>query len=89
MSSSVTSSDMMMIATCDWTLSDVSSVVSLSVYQAPNLGVMVYQLRQCAAQFTTVFESHRQFEQKLAAIHELSTEDLKQVSDRRSLPMFL
>ena len=58
------------------------------MYQAPNLGVMVYQLRQCAAQFTAVFESHRQFEQKLAAIHELSTEDLKQVSEQSSLPAF-
>lgn len=52
----------------------------LSMYKAPNLGVMVYQLRQCAAQFSAVFESHRQYQQKLAAIHELSSEDLKQVS---------
>ncbi|KAL8613661.1 hypothetical protein ACOMHN_029753 [Nucella lapillus] len=60
---------------------DGSNAVSLSMYQAPSLGVVVYQLRMCAAQFSTVFESHRQIEQKMAAIHELSTEDLKQLSE--------
>ncbi|KAK7106896.1 nuclear pore complex protein Nup205-like [Littorina saxatilis] len=60
---------------------EVTTSVMLSMYKAPNLGVMVYQLRQCAAQFSAVFESHRQYQQKLAAIHELSSEDLKQLSE--------
>jgi hypothetical protein len=49
------------------------------MFKAPNLGVIVYQLRQCASQFSSVYEAHRQYEQKMNAIHELSTEDLKQV----------
>lgn len=52
---------------------------SLSTYQAPSLGIVVYQLRQCANQFQAVSDSHRQHQRKLSSIHDLSSEDLKQV----------
>lgn len=54
---------------------------SLSTYQAPSLGIVVYQLRQCANQFQAVSDSHRQHQRKLSSIHDLSSEDLKQLSD--------
>ncbi|KAK7476364.1 hypothetical protein BaRGS_00032364 [Batillaria attramentaria] len=60
---------------------DLSNVVSVSTYQAPNLGVVVYQLRQCTSQFQATFDTHHQYQQKLGSLHDLSTEDLKQLSE--------
>ena len=55
------------------------SLSSLSPSQAPNLGVVVYQLKHCANYFMTVYESRKQHLRKLEGLAELSTEDLKQV----------
>ncbi|XP_025098310.1 nuclear pore complex protein Nup205-like isoform X3 [Pomacea canaliculata] len=62
-------------------IEELSGMGSLSTYQAPSLGIVVYQLRQCANQFQAVSDSHRQHQRKLSSIHDLSSEDLKQLSD--------
>ncbi|XP_055955132.1 nuclear pore complex protein Nup205 [Patella vulgata] len=59
---------------------DDYSVTSLSTTQTPNLGIIIYQLKQSTNQFMTVFDSHRQHEQKLASLSDLSTDDLKEFS---------
>jgi hypothetical protein len=43
----------------------------------PSLGVIVYQLRQCASNFMYVYDSHQQHQRKQHS--DLSTDDLKEV----------
>ncbi|XP_061177614.1 nuclear pore complex protein Nup205-like isoform X2 [Saccostrea echinata] len=59
---------------------DDTSFLSISTVQAPSLGVVVYQLRQCATHFMSVYESHKQHLRKLQSLADLSTDDLKQFS---------
>ncbi|KAK3096434.1 hypothetical protein FSP39_000076 [Pinctada imbricata] len=56
------------------------TVSSLSVNQAPSLGVVVYQLRQCANNFMSVYDTHQQHLRKLQSLADLSTDDLKEFS---------
>nr|XP_022290304.1 nuclear pore complex protein Nup205-like [Crassostrea virginica] len=59
---------------------DDASFLSSGTVQSPSLGVVVYQLRQCANHFMSVFESHKQHLRKLQSLADLSTDDLKQFS---------
>ncbi|XP_056015581.1 nuclear pore complex protein Nup205-like isoform X3 [Ostrea edulis] len=59
---------------------DDTSFLSKSAIQAPSLGVVVYQLRQCANNFMLVYETHKQHLRKLQSLADLSTDDLKQFS---------
>lgn len=56
-----------------------ASFMSSGTIQAPSLGVVVYQLRQCANHFMSVYETHKQHLRKLQSLADLSTDDLKQV----------
>lgn len=56
------------------------SFMSSGTVQAPSLGLVVYQLRQCANHFMSVFETHKQHLRKLQSLADLSTDDLKQFS---------
>ncbi|XP_062583322.1 nuclear pore complex protein Nup205-like [Saccostrea cucullata] len=53
---------------------------STCTVQALSLGVVVYQLCQCANHFMSVYESHKQHLRKLQSLADLSTDDLKQFS---------
>ena len=52
---------------------------TLGPAQVPNLGVVVYQLKQCTNHFMTAYENRKQHLSKLEGLSELSVEDLKQV----------
>ncbi|KAL4232887.1 hypothetical protein ACF0H5_007574 [Mactra antiquata] len=54
------------------------SVGTLSPAQIPNLGIVVYQLKQCTNQFMLVYENRKQHLSKLEGLSDLSVEDLKQ-----------
>ena len=59
----------------------MSNVVgSLGTPTALNLGLVVYELKQCVAHFSIVSESLRQNQQKLASVRDMTTDDLKHVS---------
>lgn len=58
---------------------------TLSPAQLPNLGVVVYQLKQCTNHFVTAYENRKQHLSKLEGLAELSVEDLKQVSNFQCL----
>ncbi|XP_021353760.1 nuclear pore complex protein Nup205-like [Mizuhopecten yessoensis] len=45
----------------------------------PNLGIIVYQLRQCAGRFMSVYDTHQHL-RKLHSLADLSTDDLKEFS---------
>ncbi|KAJ8314739.1 hypothetical protein KUTeg_006889 [Tegillarca granosa] len=51
---------------------------TISVTQAPNLGVVVYQLRTCASHFMAVYDSYQQHLRKLQTLSDLSTDDIKE-----------
>ncbi|XP_062591570.1 nuclear pore complex protein Nup205-like [Saccostrea cucullata] len=59
---------------------DDTSFLSSCTVQAPSLGMVVYQLRQCANHFMSVYESHKQHLRKRQSLADLSTDDLKQFS---------
>ncbi|KAL3882663.1 hypothetical protein ACJMK2_028981 [Sinanodonta woodiana] len=67
--------------------SDEFSLSSLSPAQSPNLGVIVYQIKQCSNTFISVFDSHKQHLRKLEGLAELSSEDLKQFSGVATVEM--
>ena len=51
----------------------------LTPAQLPNLGVLVYQLRQCTNRFLSVYEIRKFHLSKLDGLSDLSVDDLKQV----------
>ncbi|XP_045195259.2 nuclear pore complex protein Nup205-like [Mercenaria mercenaria] len=53
---------------------------TLSPAQVPNLGIVVYQLKQCTNHFMRVYENRKQHLSKLEGLSDLSVEDLKQFS---------
>ena len=57
---------------------DLQSSVS-TVSRPPNLGVVVYMLRQCTNQFLSTYESHKHSMRKLDSVAALSTEELDEV----------
>ncbi|XP_052238587.1 LOW QUALITY PROTEIN: nuclear pore complex protein Nup205-like [Dreissena polymorpha] len=56
------------------------SMSTLSPAQLPNLGIVVYELKQCTNQFLAVYETRKLHLSKLQGLSELSVEDLKQFS---------
>ncbi|CAH1799487.1 unnamed protein product [Owenia fusiformis] len=60
---------------------DLQSTMA-SYSRPPNLGLIVYQLRQCTNSFMTVFDSHSQFARKLKTLADLGAEELKELCGR-------
>ncbi|OWF55575.1 nuclear pore complex protein Nup205-like [Mizuhopecten yessoensis] len=56
------------------------SLSSMTPAHIPNLGIIVYQLRQCAGRFMSVYDTHQQHLRKLQSLADLSTDDLKEFS---------
>ena len=66
--------------------SDLQSSVS-ALSRPPNLGVVVYLLRQATVQFLVAYNLHKHHLRKLDSLGSLSSDELKQVSfrERKSL----
>ena len=62
-----------------------SSMPVTGLGRRPNLGLIVYTLRQAADQFLHIFDSHKQHVRKMAMLGDLATEELKEVrKDRKN-----
>ena len=68
-----------MVVICCLFITDFS-LSTLSPAQVPNLGIVVYQLKQCTNHFMMVYENRKQHLSKLEGLSDLSVEDLKQVT---------
>ncbi|XP_013384593.1 nuclear pore complex protein Nup205 [Lingula anatina] len=66
-------------ATARDTMEDLHTSV-MSTSRPPNLGLIVYQLRQCANSFMSVWDTHKQYMRKLANVLDLGAEELKELS---------
>ena len=51
-----------------------------TISRPPNLGVVVYMLRQCTNQFLHTYEAHKLSMRKLDSITALTPEELKEVA---------
>ncbi len=71
-------SRLIIIVMC-YSLSDIQSSVS-TISRPPNLGVVVYMLRQCTNQFLHTYEAHKLSMRKLDSITALTPEELKEVN---------
>ena len=58
---------------------DLQGNVSVAT-RAPNLGIVVYLLRQYTNEFLATYDQHKRHVRKLSSLAELSNEELKEVS---------